>query len=88
MKKYYKFTIELRYGAVTDYIEFEGDWATRQVRYCDGKWQNAVISDADGVRSMSICDQPLSEISISANNHIDVDKFNWAWNQAQQRVAA
>jgi hypothetical protein len=88
MKNYYIFKKKLRQGAVMDYVEFEDDWAIRQVRYCDGEWKYADASDPDNIDNSFVCDQPLSEMDIKDENLIDVSKFNWAWDQAQQRVAA
>ena len=81
MKKFYKLEAESIYGEGIVYIEFDEEYATRQVEQYGSKFEWATVKDQSDVE-LVICDQPLSILEIEAEFEISEEEFNKVWNKA------
>jgi hypothetical protein len=69
------------------YCEFDGEWATRQVDIVGERWySSARAKDHPGLGG-SLCDQPLSELDLTAAQEIAAEEFERIWQEALEREA-
>jgi hypothetical protein len=67
-------------GAV--WLEFDGDWATRQVELYDGRWYSSVGEYHPDLGGGGLADQPLQEHEFQPSEEISAEEFEAAWNEA------
>lgn len=84
MKRYFKTPSESDLGPGIMYLEFEDQWATRQVEHYGDRWFH---SDPGAPRAThelgpALVDQPLSEMGLGPNEEISSDEFEAAWAEA------
>ena len=78
--KYYKFfDAESEFGEGLQYIEFDGDWATRQVECYGDRWFNSNQRYHQELGGMGLCDQKLSAAGMKIGDPIDAREFESAW---------
>jgi len=81
MKKYYKRDAESDLGFGTVYLEFDGEWATRQVEKYGERWFCSNVEYHEDI-GPALVDQPLSVLELSIENEISLFEFEEAWEQA------
>jgi hypothetical protein len=82
MKHYKFFDAESEFGEGVQYVEFDGEWATRQVECYGDRWFNVSLDNCKEWGRITLCDQPISKLCIRANNVIDVNEFEIAWKKS------
>jgi hypothetical protein len=85
MKLYFKHEAESELGLGVVYLEFNGNWASRQVEIYEDKW---FLSNRDyhpETGGLSLCDQPLSEIGLGIEHEISQSEFEIVWNEALKK---
>jgi hypothetical protein len=68
-------------GTGSVWLEFEGDYATRQVELYDGKWHSSIDKfhpDLGG----SLTHEPLSVHEFVPSEEIAAEEFEKAWDEA------
>ena len=80
---YYKCAAKLKRGRMVQYIEFTGDWASRQVEeYPDGNEWFFCDAESSFKDKLRMCDQPLSRIKLKEKDIVDRPEFEKAWESA------
>jgi hypothetical protein len=84
MRKYFKYYTESDLGSGTGYLEFEDEWAVRQVEIFGGRWfcSNKEYHPEIG---LGLCDQPFSALDLGPDEEITKEEFDAAWDEAQRR---
>lgn len=85
MKRYFKREAESSLGIGVAYLEFDEQWATRQVENYGEKWFRSDREFHAGL-GPALCDQPLSELGLSVLDEISQDEFEQAWVRAIIKV--
>jgi hypothetical protein len=81
MKRYYKHDAESEVGLGVAYLEFDGEWATRQVEiygdcwFCSMKAYHPEIGPA-------LIDQPFSVLELQPEQEITSEEFEVIWEKA------
>jgi hypothetical protein len=89
MKKYYKFTVHSKYrGEGLQFIEFDGQWASRQVECYAGKYLSVCDQTPLELACIKLCDQPLSLLELQPEDISSENEFNTAWNQSAELATA
>ena len=86
-RKHFKMDCDVGLGPGTLYIEFEGEWATRQAECYQGEWFSSNQKDYHSELGISLADQPLSRIGLGCDERISAEEFEEAWNQALAKDA-
>lgn len=81
MKRFFKRQAESDLGLGVVYLEFDGEWATRQVENYGGQWFRSDREFHPGLGPV-LCDQPLSSLELSPSNEISQAEFEQAWVRA------
>jgi hypothetical protein len=86
MKRYFKHEGESNLGLGMVYLEFNDNWASRQVEIYGDKWfiSNATYHPETG--GLALCDQPLSELDLEEEHEISNNEFENIWNQALKNL--
>ena len=80
---YCKFTVEQPGARIIQYIEFTGDWASRQVEeYPDENEWFFCDAESSFKDKLRMCDQPLSRIKLKEKDIVDRPEFERAWESA------
>ncbi|MEH1820911.1 MAG: hypothetical protein V7L31_17840 [Nostoc sp.] len=85
MKLYFKHEAESDLGMGIAYIEFDGDWASRQVEIYGDKWFLSNTVYHPETRGMALCDQPLSETCLGTEHEISESEFELVWSEALKK---
>lgn len=80
MKKYFKHYAESDLGVGEAYLEFRGQWASRQVEVYPQKWRRA-----DQENNTWLADQPLDAIGLESEHEITAEEFESIWEEALER---
>jgi len=81
MKRYFKHWAECDDFEGTAYLEFEGDWATRQVVVCGcPAWH---LGDEHHLENLP--DLPFAELELGAEHAISAEEFERIWEEALSR---
>lgn len=81
MKHYFKHEGESDLGIGVVYMEFDGDWATRQIErygtrwFCSNKEYHPEIGPG-------LADQPLSASDLESEDEISKEEFEAVWEEA------
>ena len=81
MKKYFKSESKLKKGIMVEYIEFDGENPTRQVRVDADQW----IVASEQYHPLELIDQPLSATDLGPEDEISREEFEKIWGEAQRR---
>jgi hypothetical protein len=87
VKRYFKreFTPDMNMGEGAVYVEFDGEWATRQVDRYQGRWYSADDpKDYHPGLGMGLTDQPLSKIDLGSEHEISAEEFDRVWAEAKR----
>lgn len=84
MKSYYRRAAESDLGEGVAYIEFDGEWATRQVEIYGDRWFDSRTAFHDEI-GPGLCDQPLSEMGMLDEEEITAEEFERIWAEAVVR---
>lgn len=84
MMLYFKHEAETDLGEGAVYLEFDGNWVSRQVEVYGDKWfcSNKNYYTEIG---LALCDQPLGELDLGSEHEISQSEFEAAWNEALKR---
>ena len=85
MKSYFKREAESDLGIGTVYLEFDGEWAIRQVENYGEKWFRSDRQFHSEI-GPALCDQPLSQLGLTFLDQISEDEFERAWVRAVIKV--
>jgi hypothetical protein len=66
------------------YLEFEGEWATRQVEVYRDRWLCSMVDYHPGIGA-GLVDQPLSVLELGPDNEISREEFERIWIEAMTR---
>ena len=78
MKRYFKREAESALGVGVAYLAFDGEWATRQVENYGDRWFRS-DRDFHAELGSALCDQPLAELGLTAENEVEQFEFEQAW---------
>ncbi|MGR6922411.1 hypothetical protein ACU635_49865 [[Actinomadura] parvosata] len=77
MKRYFRHEAESDLGEGIAYLEFDGQWVSRQLEiYEDGVFRGTASDSPD-----MMTDQPLEELGLTEEHEISAEEFNEAWHQ-------
>lgn len=85
MKRYFKRQAESSLGIGVAYMEFDGDYATRQVENYGEKWFRSDQDFHPGI-GPALCDQPLSELGLGLADQISQEEFEKVWVRASIKI--
>jgi hypothetical protein len=85
VKRYYKGPGESMIGTGVIYIEFDGEWPTRQAERYDNQWFCSKKAFHPGI-GPGLSDRPLSELDLTQVQEISQEEFEEAWNEALRHV--
>ena len=82
MKRYFKHEAESVIGSGVAYIEFDDEWASRQVEIYGTRWfcSNREYHEELGP---ALADQPLSMLELLPEHEISREEFEAIWQKAQ-----
>ncbi len=81
-KKYLKSPDESMLGEGVVYFEFEGEFATRQVKNFGGKWFSSRDEYHDDI-GPGLYDGKLSDLDLSDSVEISSDDFELVWQESE-----
>jgi hypothetical protein len=84
-RRYFRSATETLIGNGEVYIEFDGEWATRQVDVIDERWFRSDRRDYHPEIGVALTDQPLSMLDPAAEDEITQAKFEHVWEEALRR---
>jgi hypothetical protein len=85
MRRFFKRQAESDLGMGVVYLEFDGEWATRQVENYGGQWFRSDREFHAGL-GPALCDQPLTGLELSLADEISQEEFERAWVRAAIKV--
>jgi hypothetical protein len=68
------------------FLEFEGEWATRQVEVYRDRWLCSMVDYHPEIGG-GLVDQPLSVLDLGPDNAISREEFERIWDEAVRRSA-
>ena len=80
MKRYFQHEAESDLGEGMAYLEFNGEWACRQVEVYGNQWRCA-----DEAHDEWLADQPLEVVGLGAEHEISAEEFERIWREAMRR---
>lgn len=83
MKRYFKREVDPDLGPRMAYLEFDGEWATRQIEFYPE--QIVCSDDQRGYQEdlgPALTDQPLSRLGLGPEHEITREEFENVWNEA------
>jgi hypothetical protein len=83
MKKHYKFVVHSKtYGKGVQFLEFDGQWASRQVECYEDKCLSVCDQTPKGKSFIKLCDQPLHLLQLQPEDVSNENEFKLFWDQA------
>jgi len=86
MMRYFKHDAESDLGFGVAYVEFENEWASRQVEIYDGRWFCSLEDYHDIGPGLS--DQPLADAELGPEYEISKAEFEAIWAEAEARYSS
>ncbi len=86
MKRYFKREADIGLGPGVAYVEFDGEWATRQVEIYGERWLSSLDSYHDDI-GPGLVDQPLSLLGFEPEHEISQAEFEEIWAEMVRRYA-
>jgi hypothetical protein len=87
MKKYYKFVAKSkRQGQGEQFIEFDGEWAVRQVEHYQDQWLSVSLDTPREKMQIRLCDQPLHLFNIQPEEVSNDREFDTAWQNSLAQI--
>ncbi len=84
MMRYFKHEAESDLGFGIAYVEFEDEWASRQVEIYDGRWFCSLEDYHDEI-GLGLSDPPLSDAELGLEYKISKEDFESIWAEAEAR---
>jgi hypothetical protein len=84
MKKYFKREAESGLGKGTVYLEFDCDWATRQVEVYGDRWFDST-REYHPELGPALVDPPLSVLDLKPEQGITAQEFEEIWKKAMSK---
>jgi hypothetical protein len=81
MKRYYKHHAESEMGLGVAYLEFDGEWATRQVEIYGERWFCSTKKYHPAI-GPGLSDQPFSVLVLGPEHEITGEEFEVIWEKA------
>lgn len=80
MRRYYKHEAESEFGTGAVYIEFSGEWPTRQVEVYGEHWRWGSVEFPE-----FLADQPLEVLQLNEEHEITQRAFEQIWLEAMRQ---
>lgn len=84
MKRYYRRVSESDLGEGIAYLEFDGEWALRQVEIYGDRWFDS-RTDYHPEIGPGLVDQPFTDLGITDDEEISAEEFERVWQEALRR---
>jgi len=84
-KRYFKSATETPIGNGEVYVEFDGEWATRQVDVIGQRWFCSHGHTYHEEIGLSLTDQALSTLEPDPEDEISAAEFEEVWREALRR---
>lgn len=84
-KRYFKSATETDIGNGEVYVEFDGEWATRQVDVIGQRWFCSHGHTYHPEIGLALLDQPLSVAQPDPEYEITASDFEQVWREALER---
>ncbi|MGB8343358.1 MAG: hypothetical protein WCD86_00660 [Ktedonobacteraceae bacterium] len=86
MKRYFKHRAETDLGIGIAYIEFEDEWASRQVEIYGDRWFCSTVAYHPEI-GPGLSDQPLSVLGLTPADEITQHEFEVIWQESLKHTA-